>query len=78
MKLALDQEEELTQLLAHSGWKPFVTLMETALKRQQEVVLNYNLEEGTEKLVLAKARAEGAKNFMDAIVKFRDKAIRGK
>jgi len=78
MKLSLDQQEELRQVFTHSGWKPFVTLMESALKRQQETVLKYNLDEGPEKLVIAKARAEGAKNFMDAILKFRDQEVKGK
>lgn len=78
MKLSLDEKENLQQLFTHSGWKPFLTLLESALKRQQESVLKYNLDDGPEKLVIAKARAEGAKNFMEAVVKFRDQEVKGK
>lgn len=78
MKLSLDQQDDLDAFLNSDAYKALVVLMEGALKRQQDAVLEYDLSQGPERLVIAKARAEGAASFMRAIMGYRDKRVKGK
>lgn len=78
MKLSMDEQENLLAMFMSSGWDSFYKVMLEAMKKQEYRVLTYNLEDGPEKLVQEKARAEGAKRFMDAITRYRDTVVRGR
>lgn len=76
MKLDLDEKESLVSIMQSPGWEALEKLMLAAYKKQEYAVMTYNLSEGPEKLVHAKARAEGAKQFMEAVLSYRKTVIR--
>lgn len=71
MKLTMDEKESLAGMMQSLGWEAFEKLMLEAYKKQEYAVMAYNLADGPEKLVHAKARAEGAKQFMEAILAYK-------
>lgn len=56
-----DETELYDDLIRHQGWKPLMKVVEVLRRDLDNRVLTYNLSEGPEGLVYAKARAEGAK-----------------
>lgn len=67
MKMTQDEKEELQMMFMHSGWSVFERLLEEIQKKVEYSVLTYNLKDGPEELVHAKARAEGSAQTIRAI-----------
>jgi hypothetical protein len=56
-----DEFELYDDLIRHPGWRPLMKVVSLLRSDFDNSVLTYNLEEGPERLVYAKARSEGAK-----------------
>lgn len=64
-KLTQEEREDLHDLLQHPGYPALVKVLEVAVTELENQVLTYNLESGEgQKLLLTKARAEGAKKAL--------------
>lgn len=67
MKLTPDESDDLESLLLSDGWTVFLKVAESFAADQEKRVLQYNLEDGLERLGHGKARAEGARKLMHSI-----------
>ena len=67
MKLNADDREDLENVLQSVGWKVLLRIAEELTSDIEKRVLQYNLEDGLERLGHAKARAEGARKLMHSI-----------
>lgn len=76
MNMSMDEKENLGAMMQSAGWEVFEKLMTQAYKNQEVRLMQYNLEDGPEKLVHEKARVEGAMRFMKAIMKYKHTIIR--
>jgi len=76
MKLTTEEREELANLMQSSGWPALVKVLEGYAQNHKDAVMKYNLTDGPEGLVIAKARAEGAVKIVRDIIARRDKEVR--
>lgn len=67
-KLNIDDQEALEELLTSHGWEPLLKVIALLAHDQEQNVIRYDLNQGPEGLVIAKARAEGA-NLMKLRIK---------
>lgn len=63
IKLDRDDTDALLELMVGHGWKPLLAAVENLVNDEEQRLLKYNLEDGAEKLVHAKARVEGARRL---------------
>ena len=75
--ITVDDQELLRELVSSEAWKSVIKLMEAAVDRQRDSLLTYNTSNGTEGLIYAKLRLEGAETVLAAI-KTAPKALREK
>lgn len=68
MKLTIDEKEFLHDLVNSSGWSVLLKRIEQMATNIDSAVLRYNLSDGTDKLVHAKARSEGSRQLQLAIM----------
>jgi hypothetical protein len=71
--LKLNEEElsNLQSLLDHEGYKPLLKVLNSQVELQEKEVLIMRLEKDSlEQMAYAKSRAEGAKKFVTAVVKY--------
>lgn len=73
MKLTVDEKEALQALVDSSSWIALCKLVEQLTKDFDNRVLSYNLEEGPQGLMIAKARAEGATTLYRRITEVKGK-----
>jgi len=71
-KLSHDENEELAIVLRSHGWSPLLKLIDQLCGDQDKRVLTYNLSEGAEGLIIAKARTEGARLLQQRIVELKN------
>jgi len=72
MALDLDEKELLLAVLDSPNWPVILKQVSVCLKTIEKRVLDYNLDDGPEGLVIAKARAEGAKQIFQDISAFKN------
>lgn len=73
IKLNVDDQEALRDLLDHPGIKPLKLAITSLVECQERAVLRYNLETGDEKaLAFLKAQAEGAAKLLANLNLFLD------
>jgi hypothetical protein len=68
MKLTLDELELLHELVNSPGWSVLLKKVDRLASNIDSRVLSYNLDDGAEKLVQAKARSEGSRQLQLAII----------
>ncbi len=61
--LSIEEREALVDLLQSPGWKPLLKAIEVLVVDQEQAVLKRNIDEGVDKLVHSKLRAEGARKL---------------
>lgn len=66
-KMSIEEKESLDSLLHSNTWNTVIKVMEHLAKDQSEAVLTMNLDEGPERLVILKARCEGAEKLLTKI-----------
>lgn len=66
-KLTIDEKEFLHDLVNSPGWPVLLKKVDWLASNIESAVLRYNLDDGPEKLVHAKARAEGSRQLLVAI-----------
>lgn len=76
MKMTQEEKEELQMMFMHSGWPIFERMLEEIQRKVEYAVLTYNLKDGPEELVHAKARAEGSAQTMRAIRQNKTKFVK--
>lgn len=60
MKLTVEEKENLEVMLDSPGWAAVCKVLEQLTSDFDKRVLSYNLNEGPQGLMIAKAQAEGA------------------
>lgn len=73
MKLTLEEYELLTSIIDTDAWPVLLKVVGIHVSDIDSRVLSYNLEEGPEGLVIAKARSEGAKLLQQRINELKSK-----
>lgn len=73
MKLKVEEKENLDLLLDTPGWNVLCKVMQQLAKDFEIRVMSYNLEEGPQGLMIAKARAEGASTLYKRIIDVKGK-----
>lgn len=71
MKLNVDEVEFLHDLVNSNGWPVLLKKVDALAAHIDSRVLSYNLEDGADRLVQAKARAEGARALQRAIIEIK-------
>lgn len=73
IKLTVDEIESLDALFESGGWNSLCKVVEQLTKDFDNRVLSYNLEEGPQGLMIAKARAEGASTLYKRFIEVKGK-----
>lgn len=76
MKLSQDQHDELVSLFQSPAWEALRLVMADKRSAQDSKVLSYNLSDGPDGLVIAKARSEGAKQLERDIATFAQELLK--
>lgn len=61
MKLTQEEEEKLAELMVLEYWPIIEKLVEFPVKKMEETLLSYNMDQGIDGLVQRKHQATGAK-----------------
>lgn len=72
IKLHPEEQEALADLLQHYGWKALMNVIEQLVVDQEQQVLRRHVDEGVDKLVHAKLRAEGARKLAADILQVKE------
>ncbi len=73
MKLSLEQREALEAVTDTDGYTTYLNLIGILVTDIDNRVLSYNLSEGPEGLVIAKAQSEGARTLYKRIMELKGK-----
>lgn len=76
--LTEDQKDLVVELMLSDTWPAMLALVERFVRRHEEDVLSYDIEQGEAGLVRRKARLDGARSIYTAMVKSRDVLTRRK
>ena len=71
--LSIDERESLADLLQSPGWKPLLKVVGKLVDEHEQSVIKRNIDEGVDKLVHAKLRAEGARKLGSDIEQIKEK-----
>lgn len=73
MKLSVEEKEDLQLLVSSSSWEALMKVISTLVKDFDNRVLSFTLSDGADKLVIEKARSEGANRLFRHIIEFEAK-----
>lgn len=76
-KLSLDEREQVQEILDHETMPALLKLIEEVVKDMEQDVIRRHLDEGVDKLVHTKLRAEGARKLLTVLLEVK-KARLGK
>ncbi len=74
--MTLDEQELLSEFYDSQYWPVLQLALRALVKEQENNVLRYRLDEGPEKLLFEKARAEGASNLVNKLELKRKQVVR--
>jgi hypothetical protein len=69
-----EEELALTEILLSDSWSLITKLVEFLAGSQSESVLKYNLDDGPDGLIIAKARHEGAQALLQRVKQYKVEA----
>lgn len=73
MKLSLDEHEQINALTDSVTWNTLLKIVSVLVKDADNRVLSYNLKDGPDGLMIAKARSEGANSLFLRITELKSK-----
>jgi hypothetical protein len=76
MKLTPEERELLVEVLLSQGWTSLLRAIDIEVGRLEQLLVKYDLSEGAEKLVHAKARVEGAHKLRYAINQMKSRYLK--
>lgn len=78
LKLNIDEQEAVQELMAHEGWNAFMKVLQSNVAFFERRVLDFNLagRQSFEGLALEKARLEGARSFLASVQALKGKRLK--
>lgn len=76
--LNMDDQEALEELLMSHGWGPLLKVVDVLVREQEQNVMRYNLKDGPDGLVIAKAQTEGAYTMKRRLNELKDEVFKRK
>lgn len=71
-KLSVDDREALADVMQSAGWKPLLHVIEQLVVDLEQAVIKRHIDDGVDKLVHAKLRAEGARKLAADLHQFKE------